>query len=272
MVFLSVRENRETKFCITEFTKKSESYKVKRESHWIFALPCRFCATMKESSGFRFPLSVTVRHKVPRLCASPCFSMKNPDNTQKGYAMSDIEKDVEEILVDENAIREIVDRLAAQITKDYRNSPRKLLILSILKGSMPFTADLIRHIPLPLEIDFMKVSSYGAGTVSSGQLKITLDLNREDIRDLDIIIVEDIIDSGNTLFKLKKHLAERGAYSVKICTLLDKPSRREVPLNADYCGAEIPDKFVIGYGLDYDEKYRNLPYVGVLKKKVYSHN
>ncbi|MBQ7380489.1 MAG: hypoxanthine phosphoribosyltransferase [Clostridia bacterium] len=184
--------------------------------------------------------------------------------------MTDIEKDVEEILVDENKIQEIVKRLAAKITEDYGNSPRKLLILSILKGSLPFTADLIRQIPLPLELDFMKVSSYGAGTVSSGQLKITLDLNRDDLETLDILVVEDIIDSGNTLSKLKKSLEEKGAYSVKICTLLDKPSRREVPLKADYCGAEIPDKFVIGYGLDYDERYRNLPYVGVLSPKVYT--
>ena len=184
--------------------------------------------------------------------------------------MTDIEKDVEEILVDENKIQEIVKRLAAKITEDYGNSPRKLLILSILKGSLPFTADLIRQIPLPLELDFMKVSSYGAGTVSSGQLKITLDLNRDDLENLDILVVEDIIDSGNTLSKLKKSLEEKGAYSVKICTLLDKPSRREVPLKADYCGAEIPDKFVIGYGLDYDERYRNLPYVGVLSPKVYT--
>ncbi|MBO5305189.1 MAG: hypoxanthine phosphoribosyltransferase [Clostridia bacterium] len=184
--------------------------------------------------------------------------------------MTDFEKDVEEVLVDETKIQEITERLAAEITRDYASSPRKLLVLSILKGSLPFTADLIRKIPLPLEIDFMKVSSYGAGTVSSGQLKITLDLNRDDIRDLDILVVEDIIDSGNTLTKLKKHLEDRGAYSVKICTLLDKPSRREVPLKADYCGMEIPDKFVIGYGLDFDEKFRNLPYVGVLSPKAYT--
>ena len=130
--------------------------------------------------------------------------------------------------------------------------------------------NMIRKIPLPLELDFMKVSSYGASTSSSGQLKIALDLNRDDLGDLDILVVEDIIDSGNTLSKLKKYLMEKGAHSVKICTLLDKPSRREVPLKADYCGAEIPDKFVIGYGLDFDEKYRNLPYVGVLSHKVYT--
>lgn len=183
--------------------------------------------------------------------------------------MSHMEHDIAEILLDEKAIVSVCDRLAAEITRDYAASPRKLLILSILKGSLPFTADLIRRISLPLEIDFMKVSSYGAGTESSGELKISLDLNREDIRDLDIVVVEDIIDSGNTLSKLKKRLEERGAYSVKICTLLDKPSRRKVDLTADYCGAEIPDEFVVGYGLDYDEKYRNLPFVGVLKPEIY---
>ena len=184
--------------------------------------------------------------------------------------MTDIEKDIEEILLDQKTLREIVERLSAQITNDYRSSPRKLLILSILKGSLIFTADLMRHIGLPLELDFMKVSSYGSGTFSQGPLKIMLDLNRDDISNLDILVVEDIIDSGNTLSKLKKHLADRGAHSGKICTLLDKPSRREVPLKADYCGAEIPDKFVVGYGLDFDEKYRNLPYVGVLKPEIYT--
>ncbi len=183
--------------------------------------------------------------------------------------MTNIEKDVEEVLFDEKALEEILDRLADEIIRDYKDSPRKLLILSILKGSITFTADLMRRIPLPLELDFMKVSSYGSGTESAGPLKISLDLNRDDISDLDILVVEDIVDSGKTLSKLKKHLTERGAHSVKICTLLDKPSRREVELSADYCGAEVPDKFVIGYGLDYDEKYRNLPYVGVLSPKVY---
>ena len=184
--------------------------------------------------------------------------------------MTTIEKDVERVLLSEKELSDIVSRLADQITNDYKDSPRKLLILSILKGSLIFTSDLIRKIKLPLELDFMKVSSYGAGTVSMGPLKISLDLNRDDISDLDILVVEDIIDSGNTLSKLKKHLADRGAHSVKLCTLLDKPSRREVPLKADYYGTQIPDEFVIGYGLDYDEKYRELPYVGILKPEVYT--
>lgn len=180
-----------------------------------------------------------------------------------------IDNDVEEILLDEEALTNIATRLAKQITEDYKDSPRKLVVLSILKGSMPFTTDLVRQIPLPLELDFMKVSSYGAGTASSGQLKISLDLMRDDLDQIDILVVEDIVDSGNTLSRLKKYLADKGAHSVRICTLLDKPSRREVELVPDYCGAVIPDKFVIGYGLDYDEKYRNLPYVGVLKPSVY---
>lgn len=180
-----------------------------------------------------------------------------------------IDNDVEEILLDEATIADVTSKLAAKITEDYMDSPRKLVVLSILKGSMPFTTDLVRQIPLPLELDFMKVSSYGAGTMSSGQLKISLDLMRDDLDEIDILVIEDIVDSGNTLSRLKKYLADKGAHSVRICTLLDKPSRREVELVPDYCGAVIPDKFVIGYGLDYDEKYRNLPYVGVLKPSVY---
>lgn len=180
-----------------------------------------------------------------------------------------IDNDVEEILLDEATIADVTSKLAAKITEDYMDSPRKLVVLSILKGSMPFTTDLVRQIPLPLELDFMKVSSYGAGTVSSGQLKISLDLMRDDLDEIDILVIEDIVDSGNTLSRLKKYLADKGAHSVRICTLLDKPSRREVELVPDYCGAVIPDKFVIGYGLDYNEKYRNLPYVGVLKPSVY---
>lgn len=182
-----------------------------------------------------------------------------------------MENDLEEILVTEKELEAITDRISRQIEEDYKNSPHKLVVLCILKGSMPFTADLIRKINLPLEIDFMKVSSYGAGTTSSGKLKISLDLNRDDLRNIDVLVVEDIVDSGNTLSRLKVHLKEKGAQSVKICTLLDKPSRRETDLVPDYCGAEIPDKFVVGYGLDYDEKYRNLPYVGVLRPEVYTH-
>lgn len=183
--------------------------------------------------------------------------------------MNTMEKDIESVLVSAEELDQVTTRLANEIVRDYKDSPRKLLILSILKGSLIFTADLIRKIDLPLDIDFMKVSSYGASTISSGQLKISLDLKRDDMTDVDIIIVEDIVDSGRTLCNLKLYLAEKGAGSVKICTLLDKPSRREYELVPDYCGVVIPDKFVVGYGLDYNELYRNLPYVGVLSPKVY---
>ena len=180
-----------------------------------------------------------------------------------------IEKEIVKVLVSEKELDEITTRLAAEITNDYKDSPRDLVILTVLKGSFVFSADLVRKITLPMEFEFMKVSSYGAGTVSSGNLKISLDISRNDLANLDIVIVEDIIDSGFTLSNLKVYLEERGAGSVKICTLLDKPSRIAFPLTADYIGAKIPDEFVVGYGLDYDEKYRHLKFVGVLSPSVY---
>ena len=178
--------------------------------------------------------------------------------------------DIEYILLDEKQIDEVTSKLAAQITEDYKDSKKKLVLICILKGSLPFTCDLMRKISLPMELEFMKVSSYGSGTISSGVLNIHLDVKREDMSEVDFLVVEDIIDSGNTLSRLVKYLSERGANSVKTCTLLDKPSRRQVDFDPDYRGVEIPDKFVVGYGLDYDEKYRNLPFVGVLKPEVYS--
>ena len=177
-------------------------------------------------------------------------------------------KDVERILVSEQEIEEIVTRLGKQIDKDYEG--KNLLLLCILKGSVVFMGDLMKHITLPLEIDFMRVSSYGADTKTTGNVNIILDLVRKDINQCDILIVEDIIDSGRTLSYLKRYLEFKGARSVKACTLLDKPERREVELEADYVGKVVPDEFVVGYGLDYDEKYRALPYVGVLKREVYS--
>lgn len=178
--------------------------------------------------------------------------------------------DIKSILITEEEIGEITSRLAAKITEDYKNS-EKLVLVCILKGSLMFTTELMKKIPLRnLEVEFMKVSSYGSGTVSSGVLNIHLDMKREDLSDADFLIVEDIIDSGNTLYRLVKYLRERGANSVKTCTMLDKPDRRVVEFTPDYCGAIIPDEFVIGFGLDYDEKYRNLPYVGILDPKVYS--
>ncbi len=177
---------------------------------------------------------------------------------------------ISHILVDEKEIDSIVSRIAAEIDRDYKESSKKLLLLCILKGSVVFMGELMKKITLPVEIDFMKVSSYGAGTTTSGRINILLDLQRADLPDIDIIVVEDIIDSGKTLSYLVKYLELKGAHSVRTCTLLDKPDRREVDFTPDYTGREIPDEFVVGFGLDYDEKFRNLPYVGVLKPEVYA--
>ncbi len=178
-------------------------------------------------------------------------------------------KDIESVLVSEEEIASITDSLAEQITKDHENSGRKLVLVCILKGSLMFACELMKKITLPLEIDFMKVSSYGAKTVSSGCINIHLDIKRNDFSDADFIIVEDIVDSGRTLSHLTKYFEEKGAASVKTCTLLDKPTRRTVDFSPDYCGKIIPDKFAVGFGLDYGEKYRNLPFVGVLKPEIY---
>jgi hypoxanthine phosphoribosyltransferase len=181
-----------------------------------------------------------------------------------------INKDVQSILVSEEEIASIVKRISEQITNDYKDRDSKLLLLCILKGSVVFMGDLMKNINLPVEIDFMKVSSYGSGSKTSGSVNIVLDIHRTDLADVDILIVEDIIDSGRTLSYLSEYLMLKGAKSVKTVTLLDKPSRREVDFTPDYSGLVIPDEFVVGYGLDYDEKYRALPYVGILKPEVYT--
>ncbi len=178
-------------------------------------------------------------------------------------------KDVERILVDEKQLDEITTRLAKEIDNYYNRPDKHLLLVCILKGSLMFMSDLMKKISAPLEIDCIRVSSYGAGSVSTGSINILLDLVRPDLPNCDILIIEDIIDSGNTLSYLVKYLEVKGARSVRTCTLLDKPSRRKVEFVPDYVGLEIPDEFVIGYGLDYAEKYRALPYVGVLKPEVY---
>ena len=180
-----------------------------------------------------------------------------------------LDEDIERVLLSEKDIAEAVRRVAAQIDEDYRGRSTKLVLLCILKGSVVFMGDLMKALSIPTEIDFMKVSSYGSGTVSSGRVNIILDLHRKDLADCDILIVEDIIDSGRTLSYLTEYLALNGAHSVRTCTMLDKPSRRTVKFVPDYVGAVVPDEFVVGYGLDYDEKYRSLPYVGVLKPRVY---
>ncbi len=179
-------------------------------------------------------------------------------------------KDVERILVGEEELDSIVTRLAAEIDRDYAGEDKRLVLVCILKGSIVFMGDLMKKLTVPCEIDCMKVSSYGAGTTSTGSINIHLDLVRQDLDSCDIVIVEDIIDSGNTLSYLVDYLRLKGAKSVRTCTLLDKPSRRKVEFVPDYRGKEIPDEFVIGYGLDYAEKYRDLPYVGVLSPSVYA--
>ena len=184
--------------------------------------------------------------------------------------MRDLMNDIEKVLVSEAELDAIVTRIAAEIDRDYAGDDKKLVLLCILKGSVVFMGDLMKKIKVPVEIDCMKVSSYGAGTESTGQIHISLDLLRPDIDTCDILIVEDIIDSGITLSHLTKYLALKGAKSVKTCTLLDKPARRKVDFVPDYSGAEIPDEFVVGYGLDYAEMYRALPFVGILKPEVYT--
>jgi len=178
--------------------------------------------------------------------------------------------DIESVLVSAEEIDEISTRIAEQINHDYKGSDKNLVLICILKGSLMFTCELMKKITLPMEIEFMKVSSYGAATESSGMINIHLDLKRDDLSDADFVIVEDIIDSGRTLSHLVRYLSDRGANSVKTCTMLDKPSRRTVDFTPDYCGKTIPDHFVVGFGLDYAEKYRNLPFVGILKPEVYS--
>ncbi len=175
-------------------------------------------------------------------------------------------QDVERILYTEEQLKARVKELGAQITADFAG--QELVLVCILRGSYIFMSDLSRAIDLPLTVDFMAVSSYGSGTTSSGQVEIRKDLS-DPIEGKHLMIVEDILDTGNTLFYLKDVLEARRPASITLCTLMDKPDRRKKPVAADYVGFTIPDAFVVGYGLDYDEKYRNLPYVGILKPAVY---
>lgn len=182
--------------------------------------------------------------------------------------MHDMNNDIAKVLISEEQLQAKVAELGAQISRDYEG--KDLLLVSILKGSVVFMADLMRAIKEPCSIDFMVVSSYGgANTTSTGLVKIVKDLD-QDLSGKDVLIVEDILDTGVTLSHLVPMLKLRRPNSVRLCTILSKPSRRKVDIEPDYCGFEVPDEFVVGYGLDYDEKYRNLPYVGVLKPEVYS--
>ncbi|MBP3402128.1 MAG: hypoxanthine phosphoribosyltransferase [Clostridia bacterium] len=181
-----------------------------------------------------------------------------------------INKDIKEILITETELDKTVTRIADEIDRDYSGSDKKLVLLCILKGSIVFMGDLMKKLTVPVEIDCMRVSSYGNGTKSTGNINIALDVIRPDIETCDFLIIEDIIDSGRTLSYLVGYLKHKGARSVKTCTLLDKPSRRAVDFTPDYVGLEIPDEFVVGYGLDYAEMYRALPYIGILKPEVYN--
>jgi len=187
-------------------------------------------------------------------------------NERGGSFMPSPMEDIEEILITEEQLKAKVKELGEMITRDYEG--KDLVLIGVLKGAIMFMSDLSRAIDLPLSIDFMAVSSYGSSTKSSGIVKIIKD-HDIDIEGKDVLIVEDIIDSGLTLAYLRETLLGRKPRSLKICTILDKPERREADVKVDYCGFKIPDKFVVGYGLDYAEKYRNLPFIGVLKPELY---
>lgn len=178
-----------------------------------------------------------------------------------------LNNDILKVLLTEEELKAKCAEMGAQITKDYQG--KNLLLVTVLKGAVVYLADLMRHIDLPCSIDFMVVSSYGDGTETSGVVKIVKDLD-QDLAGKDILIVEDILDTGVTLHYLKGLLQSRNPASIRIATLLDKPERRKVDLQSDYAGFQVPDEFVVGYGLDYAEKYRNLPYIGILKPEVYS--
>lgn len=177
-----------------------------------------------------------------------------------------LNKDIQEVLVTEEQLKEVNERLGAKITEDFKD--KNLLVVGILKGSIYFMTDLTRYIDLPLKLDFLAVSSYGGGTSSSGAVKILKDIDIN-LEGYDILLVEDILDSGRTLHYVCEMLKTRKPKSISIVTLLDKPERRVVDLTPDYVGCQVPDEFVVGYGLDYDQKYRNLPYIGSLKREIY---
>lgn len=170
---------------------------------------------------------------------------------------------ITKILIKEDEIREIVEELGREITQHYQETGGDLVVVGLLRGSFIFMADLLRRIHYPLIVDFMAVSSYGDGTSSSGDVKIVMDLD-ESVEGKHVLLVEDIIDTGNTFNKVIRMMQNRNPSSVRVCTFLNKPSRRLVEVPIDFCGKDIPDEFVCGYGLDYAQKYRNLPYVGVL--------
>ena len=178
-------------------------------------------------------------------------------------------KDVEKVLVTEDELYALSKKLGKKITEDYAG--KKLLVVGVLKGSIYFLTDLTRHIDLPCSIDFIQASSYGAGTESSGTIKITKDIG-DNLSGFDVLLVEDVLDTGRTLKYICDLLAKRNPESIAVVTLLDKPARRVADIKADYVGVDVPNEFVVGYGLDYNQYYRNLPYIGVLKREVYENN
>lgn len=177
--------------------------------------------------------------------------------------MHSVREGIDQILFTKEEIRKRVEELGRQITKNFANED--LVVVGILKGAGVFMCDLIREIDMPIRIDFMSVSSYGNAKESSGQIRIIKDL-QQDVRNSCVLIVEDIVETGLTLSCLKQMIAERGAKNVQICTLLDKPARRKKEVQIDYCGFTVPDMFIVGYGIDYAEHYRNLPYIAALKQ------
>ena len=177
-----------------------------------------------------------------------------------------MEDAIEKILITEEEIQKKVKELGKILTHDYQG--KKVLVVTVLKGGFVFAADLVRAIELPLETEFMVVSSYNSGTATSGNVEVKRGVERN-IEDTHILIAEDIVDSGNSLAFLLKYFKERRAKTVKICALLDKPARRQTEVPVDYVGFTVPDEFIVGYGLDYAEQYRNLPYIGILKRSVY---
>ena len=180
--------------------------------------------------------------------------------------MNSTQNSIEKILISENEINEAVKQLSSQINSFYGNEP--LILVIILKGSLVFASDLMKHLEMPVVLDFVQASSYGSKTESNGNVLLKKDLDC-DIKDKNVLIVEDIIDSGNTLYKIKNNFLNRGPKSLKICTLLDKPQRRTAHISADFTGVVVPDEFLVGYGLDYNEYFRNLTYIGILKRNVY---
>lgn len=177
--------------------------------------------------------------------------------------------DIEKVLYSREEIENKVASLGQQLSKDYAG--KKPLVICILKGAILFMSDIVRKMDIPLEMDFMDISSYGGGTISTGEVRILKDLDTS-VKDRDVLVVEDIVDTGRTLKALSELLLQREAKSIKICTLLNKPDRRVEGIDVDYVGFKVPDEFVVGYGMDYAGKYRNLPYVGVLKPAIYENN